>query len=135
MSSSGIMERKYNGWSADLFASSVMTFGRVKHIYLAGLAANDADSGAVVHVGDVREQTRLTYRKVKDALAQHGATLADVVKITAYALDRSALPEYSQARLEAFGDTPLCPHTFLVVSGLAFPEMLIEVDVVAVVAE
>jgi len=132
---SAITARSYHGWSAELFASSVVTSGPHKTIHLAGIAANNPEDGSVRHPGDVAAQTRYTYEKVSELLAEHGATLADVVKITAYALDAASLGDYSAARLEAFGDTPLSPHTFLVVKALAFPEMLIEIDVVACIPE
>lgn len=132
---SAIAERTYRGWSAELFASSVVTEGPRKTIYLAGLAANDPADGSVRFPGDVLRQTRYTYEKVQELLAVHGATLADIVKITAYVIDSAFLSDYSAARLQAFGETPLTPHTFLVVKALAFPEMLVEVDVVASVPE
>lgn len=130
---SAITERSYRGWSAGIFASSVIAEGPRKTVYLAGLAANDPDDGSVRHVGDVAAQTRYTYDKVKEILASHGATLSDIVKITAYVTDPAFLPEYSKCRLEAFGEAPISPHTFVVVSRLAWPDMLVEVDVTAVV--
>jgi len=132
---SAIAERTYRGWSAELFASSVVVEGPRRTIYLAGLAANDPADGVVRFPGDVAAQAGYTYEKVQELLALHGAGLADVVKITAYVTDAAALGDYSRARLEAFGDIPLSPHTFLVVKALAFPEMLVEVDVVACVPE
>ena len=129
--SSSISARTYRGWSANLFASSVVAEGPRETIYLAGLASNEPLDGSVRHVDDVAAQTFYTYEKVKEVLALHGATLADIVKTTAYVTDADFLPVYSKCRLEVFGDTPLTPHTFLVVKALARPEMLVEVDIVA----
>lgn len=128
---SSITERTYRGWSSKLFASAVVAEGPRKTVYLCGTGSNDLETGRVVHVGDFAAQVRFTYEQVKEVLALHGATLADVVKITAYVLDASVLPEYNKVRLEAFGDAPLSPHTFFAVKELPLPEMLIEIDVVA----
>lgn len=127
------IERTFNGWSAKLFASSVTVTGPSKTIYLAGLAANDPEDGHVHHVDDFAGQCRYTYQKLAAILASHEATMANIVKITAYVTDGSRLADYSTCRLEAFGDSPLSAHTFLEVSGLAFPQMLVEVDATVVV--
>lgn len=127
------IERTYGGWSAKVFADSVATSGHLRMIYLSGMGAEDVTDGHIRHVGDIVGQTRYSYEKVKDVLARHGATMANVVKITAYLTDASYREAYSKCRLEAFGDEPLSAHTFVVVNRLAWPDMLVEVDATAAV--
>ncbi|NYT57369.1 RidA family protein [Alcaligenaceae bacterium] len=99
----------------------------------AGAEALGEQAGDIQHVGDVYAQTQLAYQKAAQVLAKHDASLSDVVKITAYLLDARSLPEYHRARREAFQDIPPPAHTLLVISALAWPGMLVEVDLTAVV--
>lgn len=122
-------------WSRDLFAEVVTVKGPGTTLYLSGIGAEalGEQAGDIQHVGDVYAQTRLAYQKAAQVLAKHGASLADVVKITAYLLDPRAFPAYHQARREAFQGIAPPAHTLLVISALAWPGMLVEVDLTAVV--
>lgn len=88
--------------------------------------------GDIQHLGDVYSQTRLAYQKAAQVLAKHEASLADVVKITAYLVDARFAPAYHQARKEAFAGLPPPSHTLLIITALAWPGMLVEVDLTAV---
>jgi len=125
--------RKFGVWSAKVFADSVSVEGQVRTIYLSGMGAEDVHTGQIRHPGDIVGQSRYAYEKVRNALAAQGATMEHVVKVTCYVTDASFLADYSACRIEAFGEFPLSPHTFVVVTRLAWPEMLVEVDVTAVV--
>jgi len=123
-------------WSRELFAEAVTVTGPGTTIYLSGIGpeALGEQPGDIQHRGDVYAQTKLAYEKASQVLAKHGASLADVVKITAYVVDARALPDYHRARREAFQDLPPPTHTLLVISALAWPGMLVEVDLTAVIA-
>lgn len=123
-------------WSRDLFSEVVTVNGPGTTLYLSGLGAEalGEQAGEIQHLGDVYAQTQLAYRKAAEVLSRHGATLADVVKITAYLLDARAFPDYQRARKEAFDGLPPPAHTLLMISGLAWPGMLVEVDITAVIA-
>jgi 2-iminobutanoate/2-iminopropanoate deaminase len=71
--------------------------------------------------------------KIKRLLAAHGATLADAVKQVVYVTDVRYQADVAKCRREAYGDGPIPANTFLVISGLAIPGMLLEIDVTAVV--
>lgn len=122
-------------WSRDLFSEVVTVKGPGTLLYLSGIGAEVLGDtpGDIQHRGDVYAQTRLAYQKAAAVLAQHGATLADVVKITAYVTDTRAFPAYQQARKEAFAGLPPPSHTLLAISGLAWPGMLVEVDLTAAI--
>lgn len=129
---------QYAGWSKGLFSELVSVQGPGRLLFLSGIGAEDGGDqpGVIHHPGDVYRQTRLAYEKASGVLAKHGATLADVVKISAYLLDVREAPNYHRARAEAFGGiTDLPAHTFLFINNLAWPDMLVEVDLTAVVAE
>lgn len=121
-------------WSRDLFAEVVTVTGPGTTLYLSGIGAEALGDqpGDIQHVGDVYEQTRLAYQKAAQVLAKHGASLADVVKITTYLLDPRSAPAYHIARKEAFAGLPPPSHTLLIISALAWPDMLVEVDLTAV---
>ena len=121
-------------WSRDLFAEVVTVNGPGTTLYLSGIGAEALGdrAGDIQHIGDVYLQTRLAYEKAAQVLAKHGGSLADVVKITAYLLDARSFPDYHRARREAFQGLLPPAHTLLVISALAWPGMLVEVDLTAV---
>lgn len=122
-------------WSRNLFSEVVTTSGPGKTLYLSGIGAEalGEQPGDIQHVGNVYAQTRLAYKKAAQVLARHGAGLGDVVKITAYLLDARSFADYHRARQEAFEGLPLPAHTLLVITALAWPGMMVEVDLTAVV--
>jgi enamine deaminase RidA (YjgF/YER057c/UK114 family) len=61
--------------------------------------------------------------------------MADVVKQVTYVTDVRFQREAGECRREAYGDAPLPAHTFLNVNQLAWPNMLVEIDVIAMVAQ
>jgi 2-iminobutanoate/2-iminopropanoate deaminase len=56
-----------------------------------------------------------------------------VVKIVTYVTDARYVGEVTKCKAEAFGNAALPAHTFVNVSQLAWPGMLVEVDAIAVV--
>ncbi len=80
---------------------------------------------------DAGAQCELTLKNIETILAAHGATLADVVKVTVYVTDMKFLDEITPARLKAFPkDGPA--SAIVQVAGLAFPELKVEIEAVAV---
>lgn len=124
----------FGAWSKTSFADAVTVTGAAKTIYLSGMGSEDENTGTILHQGDFLEQCRYAYGKIKKILAAQGATMADIVKITTYVTDMRYRPDYAKCRAEAIGDAPLPTHTFVNVSQLAWPGMMIEVDVTAVIA-
>jgi enamine deaminase RidA (YjgF/YER057c/UK114 family) len=121
-------------WSKTSFADAVTVTGPVKTIYLSGMGAEDETTGTILHTGNFLEQCRYAYGKIKKILAGQGAAMSDIVKITTYVTDMRFRPDYAKCRAEAMGDAPLPTHTFVNVSQLAWPGMMIEVDATAVIA-
>ncbi|HWL59271.1 MAG TPA: RidA family protein [Microbacteriaceae bacterium] len=125
----------FGKWSRDRFADAVVVTGPQKTIYLSGIGAEDADADTVRirHLGDAAGQARYAHEKLERLLAEHGATLAHVVKTVAYVTDVRYKSDYAAARVAAYADYELPTHTMLVITALAHTGMLIEMDVTAVV--
>jgi enamine deaminase RidA (YjgF/YER057c/UK114 family) len=81
--------------------------------------------------GDARAQAEQAMRNVETLLGEAGARLADVVKATVYATDRAYLAEVNEAVLSRLRDAAPA-FTCVIVKGLASPELLMEVDIVAI---
>ncbi len=125
----------YSEWTKGRFSEAVTVTGPGKMIFLAGVGAEDENGkgGDIRHKGDFVGQCHYAYDKIKRALAQNGATLGDVVKMVTYVTDMRYQQDYGKCRVEEFGSNALPAHTLLNISQLAWPGMLIEIDVTAVV--
>jgi 2-iminobutanoate/2-iminopropanoate deaminase len=124
----------YGNWTKGRFSEAITVTGPAKTIFLAGAGAEEEMNGAILHKDNALEQCRYAYGKIRKILAEHGATMSDIVKITAYVTDIRYRDDYSKCRVEAFQGSSLPTHTFVNVSQLAWPHMLVEIDVTAMVA-
>lgn len=100
-------------------------------IYLRGQIGQDLDTSASVGVGDVTAQTEQAMSNIATLLAEAGSSTDDIVKVTIYLVD----PCYRESVYPVVGRWLKGVHpvsTGLVVSALARPEWLVEVDVIAV---
>jgi enamine deaminase RidA (YjgF/YER057c/UK114 family) len=68
-------------------------------------------------------------------LKLHGASFNDIVKSTVYMTDIRHFPEWGKCRATAIKDAELPASTLLNVSQLAWPDMMVEIDVTAVIAK
>ena len=102
-------------------------------IFTAGACPLD-DRGEVAGVGDVRAQASLAVANLGTALAESGATLADVLKTTVFvaSTERADLTAAWDVVSAAFGDHD-APSTLLGVTVLGWPDQLVEIEAVAVV--
>lgn len=100
-------------------------------LYVSGQVGMDK-AGNVVGKGDMKAQTRQTIENIKAVLAAAGATLDDVVKVTMYVTDMSLAPLARDVRMEYFTKNPPA-STGVEVKGLAHPDLLIEIEAIAVV--
>jgi 2-iminobutanoate/2-iminopropanoate deaminase len=125
----------YSDWTKGRFSEAVTVTGPGKMIFLAGVGAEDENGkgGDILHKGDFAGQCQYAYDKIKRALEKNGATLADTVKIVTYMTDVRYAPDAGKCRQEAFGTMPLPAHTLLTINQLAWPGMLVEIDVTAMV--
>jgi len=126
-------------WTKGIFSEAVTVtgIGSAKFIYLAGVGAEDENGprGNVRYPGNFLEQCRYAYDKIKRVLAHHGASLNDAVKIVTYMTDLRYRVAMGKCIGEAWGKTTFPTNTLIGVDALAFPEMIIEVDVTAVISQ
>jgi 2-iminobutanoate/2-iminopropanoate deaminase len=102
-------------------------------IYIAGQVSWDED-GNLVGAGDFEAQTRQVFHNLTAALAAFDAALSDLVKIGIFVVDHdsSKLQTIRTVRDEFFGDITPPASTLLGVEGLAVPDLMIEIDGIAV---
>lgn len=101
-------------------------------IYLSGQAP--ADASYKVRSSDFRTQTETVYDNIETALKSVGAGLENIVKTTTYITDPANLPVLREVRITRYRHLAAPPaNTLLVVSRLAEPEFMVEIDVVAAV--
>ena len=99
-------------------------------IFLRGQVGTDLDGGNLT-IGDARAQARQAMKNVKQLLHEARAELSDICKIVVYITDRSYRePVYQEIGEWLRGVFPV--STGLIVAGLARPEWLVEIDVIAV---
>ncbi len=129
--------RKYN--TRDLYQGQAfdnelcMVVRAGSHIFLRGQTGMDFE-GKMTGIGDPAAQAENAMRCVKTLLEEAGAKLEHICKTTIYVTDRKYRePVYRVVGQWLKGIYPC--STGLIVSGLAKPEMLMEIDVEAVIPE
>ena len=103
------------------------------HVFMRGQTGFDLD-GSFHGVGDAAAQAETAMRCVKTLLEEAGSRLDHICKVTIYITDRAYRePVYNVVGKWLKGVYPV--STGLIVNGLAKPEMLMEIDVDAVIPE
>ena len=82
-----------------------------------------------------KAQCEQAYKNVVGHLKTAGATKKDIYKFTVYLTRATDIPAYREARKKIIGDDILPTSTLLVVSALAHPDMLVEVEAFAAVPD
>jgi len=98
-------------------------------VFVAGMTAR---TGAEVIGGDsTYGQAQAIFAKIKNLMEAAGGRMDDVVKVVIYVTDIKRREEVWKARREVFtGDFPV--STLVEVRALAAPELLVEVEAIAV---
>ena len=104
--------------------------GPNKTIYISGQIAYDKD-GKLVGAGDMQAQAEQVFKNLESALTAAGAKFSDVVKMNSYITDMSRIQAVRDVRARYFKDS-LPASTFVQVAGLVRPDLLLEIEVVAV---
>ncbi len=98
-------------------------------VYVSGQVGFDPD-GDIVGGADMEAQARQVFANIRTVLEMAGATMNDVVKITAFLTDLDRYAGYSAARAEAFPDK-VPASTAVATPALVFPGLLVEIEAVA----
>lgn len=100
-------------------------------VYIAGQVALDPQ-GNLVGKGDIRAQTEQVFRNLQGVLEACGGSLRDLVKITVYLVRAEDIPAFREVRSRYLAHEPPA-STLTVISRLASPDFLVEVEGIAVV--
>jgi enamine deaminase RidA (YjgF/YER057c/UK114 family) len=103
-------------------------------VFVRGQIGQDLDTSESVAIGDAGAQADKAMANIAMLLEEAGATLEHVCKITIYLVD----PRYREAVYRTVGRWLKGVHpvsTGIVVSALARPEWLVEIDAIAVIPE
>ncbi len=99
-------------------------------LHIAGQVARDGQ-GNLVGKGDVAAQAEQVFANLKAVVEAAGGTMAHIAKITTFTTSLAYRPIIADVRARYFPADPPA-STFLVISSLADPAYLLEVDAVAV---
>jgi enamine deaminase RidA (YjgF/YER057c/UK114 family) len=98
--------------------------------YVAGQVAYDS-TGQLIGGNDFQAQAERVFQNLRRALAGAGGTLADVVKTTTFVTDEKHVAALREIRAKYLDRNRPPANTLVVVSGLARPDLLIEIEAVA----
>jgi enamine deaminase RidA (YjgF/YER057c/UK114 family) len=107
---------------------------RGRTVFVRGQVGQDLDTAVNVGVGDPAAQAEQAMANLKQLLGEAGARLEHICKVTIYLTD----PRFREAVYRTVGRwlRGVCPvSTGIVVAGLARPEWLVEIDVIAVIPD
>ena len=100
-------------------------------VYIAGMVAQD-ENGNVVGEGDAEARTRQIWRNIGVAVQAAGGSLDDIVKTPTYVTGIEHGAAVRRVRGELFPSNPPT-STLLVVSELANPAYVVEIESIAVI--
>jgi enamine deaminase RidA (YjgF/YER057c/UK114 family) len=103
-------------------------------VFLRGQVSQDLDSRESLHIGDARAQTQKTMENIALLLNESGSALGQICRIVVYLTDiRHREAVYGEMGRWLAGVFPV--STGLVVTALARPEWLVEIEATAVIPD
>lgn len=126
----GIHKKTFRSGPFKDFIAQGVQVGNI--LYLSGQVGMDAAGKAGV---DITEQATLAYTNIKEALAEFGATMDNIVDETVFITDMKELMNNVRgvygAHAKAYGGLPEVSQTVVQVVSLVQPELKIEIKCVA----
>ena len=101
-------------------------------VYISGQVSIDG-SGQLVGENDAEAQVEQVFRNLRTVVEASGGTLDDIVNLHIYVTNAAYRPAVVAARDRHFKAGQYPASTYLVVSGLAVPQLLVEIEAVAMV--
>ncbi len=121
---------KQDAAQARAYSKAVITEGGTV-VWLAGQTVVEDSSGKSL-AGNFEGQVREIFARLDKTLNDAGGKLADMVTMTVFITDPRYGDRFTQIRREIFGDN-FPASALITVAGLARPEMLVEVQGIAVI--
>jgi enamine deaminase RidA (YjgF/YER057c/UK114 family) len=115
---------------ARAYSQAVITEGG-RIVWLAG-QVGAADTSGNSLAGDFDGQVREVFARLNRTLEEDGGSLADMVTMTVFITDARYGDRFTELRKEIFRDN-FPASALITVTGLARPEMLVEVQGIAVI--
>jgi 2-iminobutanoate/2-iminopropanoate deaminase len=129
MNPPGLATIKRGGYVTMAQVTSVENGSKI--IYLSGQVSRDT-KGKIVGAGDMRAQITQVGECVAAGLKAAGATFANVVKTQTFVTDMPEYLKHADLRAKYFCN-PIAASTTIEIKGLVHPDLMLEVDVIAVV--
>ena len=129
------MERTYHKgtWQEKRAFSPAVTTKGGKMVWVAGHGApRDAMGNSLA--GDFEAQTRESFRLLAETLERAGATLLDMVTMTVFIIDSRYGNRFTEIRSEYFPDG-FPASAMITCAGFAQPEMMVEIQGIAVIED
>ena len=111
------------------YAHAIEVPESAKTMFIAGQVGIDIDGNVPA---DFAAQADLAWRNLMAILEFNGMRMKDVVKITHFLTNPADLPAYNEVRAKYLGEERPA-STLLIVAGLARPDLLVEVEMVAAI--
>ena len=112
------------------FSPAVITRGG-RLAWLAGVGAWKDEQGNVLR-GDFAAQVNQTFKEISETLAQLGGKLSDIATMTVWILDARHGDDFTELRKQWFPDGNYPASALITAAGFAKPEMMVEIQAVAV---
>lgn len=96
------------------------------YIYLSGVAVSGPDMGQAVNTA---------YSMIKRLLEEHGSNMESIIKETVFTTDMNALKAQINTRKNFFPTGVFPASSWVEVKGLFLPELILEVEVVAIISK
>ena len=101
-------------------------------IYLAGHTGYQDDRGET-YPGDFDAQVRTAFERMRKTLQAAGGKLEDIITMTVFITDMANGTRFTQLRKEFFREDHYPASALIGIKDLARPEMMIEIQAIAVV--
>ncbi|WP_417594636.1 RidA family protein [Parasphingorhabdus sp.] len=125
-----MIDRKHMSKAHEQQLGFCQSVGAGNLVFLSGVVSWD-DDFQVLHPGDMAGQIEQIYSKLSQALQQFDLSFNDVVKETGFTTNMDEALGALSARAKYYDATHLPAATWVEVSRLAHPDLLLEIELVA----
>lgn len=124
-------ESRFNVWESAQRRFGYSQAVRVGDLVFVAGTASVGEDFQPIHAGDFPAQLRTVYERIGESLRQFGLDFRHVVREVIYVTDMTSLVAAMDQRKRFYGEGPYPAATGVEVRQLLFPELMIEVEVVA----